>query len=163
MAATPRDLTKPRQERLREVFESLQYQAGMSNAQQIIYGQEIELTSSGVKFVVTAGEAAWDGVSQPQATKKTAEQAVATAAKLEAGQNCYILVELTKAEEPEVKQTVSAITGGTPVIPALTAGRLAVAVLSLKGAFTPGTTKMEAVNIIPVPYSAGNESPTAGS
>lgn len=162
MPATPRDLLKPRQERLAEVFQAIQLQSGQANGQQIISGLGIELPGEAKKFVVEAGEAAFDGVSLPQVVKKTAEQEVAAGATLTSGQNCFVLIEITKAEEPEVKQTVSAITGGTPIVPALTAGRLAVAVLSLKGAFTPGTTKLTAAMVIPVKYSAGNVSPTGG-
>lgn len=160
MSATPRDLLKPRMQRIREVAESVQQQAGQANSQQIIYGCGLVVGSTKTDFTIDAGEVTFDGVSQPVEVAQVANTAVAAGAALSAGQNCYVLVELDK--EGKTHQTVSAITGGTPVLPALTAERIAVGYLTLKGAFTPGTTELTAEMLKPIAYSAGNEAPTAG-
>ncbi len=158
MPATPRDLLKPRQERLAEVMYSNQLQAGQANAQQIVYGLELEAETK--KFKVTAGEWAEGGASELLTMKAKTGLTVAVGSKTGAGQTCYILVEVNKKEE--VFQTVSAITAGTPVLPALTAGRIAVGYLSIPAEFTPGTTEVTAGMCIAIKYSAGNASPVSG-
>jgi hypothetical protein len=158
MSATPRDLLKPRQERLAEVMHSNQLQAGQANAQQIIYGLELEPETK--KFKVTAGEWAEGGASELLIMKAKIALSVAVGAKTGAAQACYILVEVNKKEE--VFQTVSAVTAGTPVLPSLTAGRIAIGYLSIPEEFTPGTTEVKANMCIAVKYSAGNASPVSG-
>jgi hypothetical protein len=158
MPATPRDLLKPRQERLAEVMYSNQLQAGQANAQQVIWG--LTVVPDGKKITVEEGEWAEGGASELLTMKQKVGVTIATGSKTAAGQFCYVLVEVNKKEE--VFQTVSAITGATPVLPALTAGRLAIAYLSIPEEFTPGTTEIKAANIGAIKYSAGNESPVSG-
>jgi hypothetical protein len=158
MPATPRDLLKPRAQRLAEVFQSEQLQAGQANAQQIIYGLELEAEAK--KFKISAGEYAPDGVSLPVVIKAITGQSVAAGAETTASQKCYVLVEINAKEE--VFQTVSALTSGTPVLPALTAGRIAIGYLSIPASFTVGTTEVKANMCVAIKYSAGNVSPTSG-
>lgn len=158
MPATPRDLLKPRQERLAEVMYSAQLQAGQANAQQIIFGLELEPNAT-KKFSVTAGEWAEGGASE-LVTFKAKTAITLTVGTTGAGQKCFVLIELNKKEE--VFQTASALTTGTPVLPALTAGRIAIGYLSLPESFTAGTSTIEASYCIPIKYSAGNQSPVGG-
>lgn len=158
MPATPRDLGKPRAQRLSEVFTSEQLQAGQANAQQIIYGLELEAESKA--FAISKGEYAPDGVSLPVALAAKTAQVVNVGATTTTGQKCFILVEVNAAGE--VFQTVSAITTGTPVLPSLTAGRIAIGYLSIPASFTPGTTAVTGGMCIPIKYSAGNTSPVSG-
>lgn len=158
MPATPRDLLKPRAQRLAEVFQSEQLQAGQANAQQIIYG--LELSAETKKFGITAGEYAPDGVSLPVTIKAITGQSVAAGAATSSGQKCIVLVEINAKEE--VFQTVSALTGGTPVLPALTAGRIAIGFIEIPESFTVGTTEVKAAMLKAVKYSAGNVSPVSG-
>lgn len=161
MPATPRDLLKPRQERLAEVAYSAQLQAGQANAQQIISGLELEAETK--KFKISAGEYAKDGVSEFVITKAITGQSVPSGAKTGAGQKCYVLVEINEKEE--VFTTVSALTTGTPVLPALTAsaaGRIAVGYIEVPEEFTPGTTEVKASMLKAVKYSAGNKKPYEG-
>lgn len=158
MPATPRDLLKPRAQRLAEVFQSEQLQAGQANAQQIIWG--LLLKAETKKFGIEAGEYAPDGVSLPVSIKAITGQVVASGAKTGAGQKCFILVEINSKEE--VFQTVSALTTGTPVLPALTAARIAVGFIEVPEEFTPSTTEVTAGMLKAIKYSAGNVSPTSG-
>ena len=138
----------------------MQEQTGQSNDQQIVYGCTLGINGThNYNFDVLAGE-----VCIGQELKSIAAalaNTVPAGAELLAGQKCYVLVEVNAAGE--VFKTVSAITGGaTPVLPALTANRIAIAYLSLSGVFTPGTTALTEAMLKPVLYSAGNISPTTG-
>jgi hypothetical protein len=158
MPATPRDLLKPRQQRLSEVMTSAQLQAGQANAQQIIFGLTLEANAK--TFNILAGEYQPDGVSQPIAIAAKAAIAVAAGAKTAAEQKCIVLVEINAAGE--VFQTVSGLTTGTPVLPALTANRIAIGFIEVPAEFVPGTTTVTAGMLKAVKYSAGNTSPVAG-
>ena len=166
MPATPRDLLKPRAQRLAEVFQSEQLQAGQANAQQIIFGLEAKAEGTTVKYELTAGEYAPDGVSLPVSIKAQAALALPSGATTGAGQKCLVLVEVNAAEE--VFATASALTSGTPVLPALTAGtaakpkRIAIAEILVPESFTVGTSKTSLCTFTAIKYSAGNESPVGG-
>lgn len=161
MPATPRDVLKPRQERLAEVFYGAQLQSGQANAQQIVYGLEGEAETK--KFKITAGEYFENGASEPVKIKAITAQTVASGSTTNSSQFCYILVEINEKEE--VFQTVSALTTGTPVLPALTAGRIAIFYISIPNSFTAGTTEPtegNSVKFVPIKYSAGNKAPSEG-
>lgn len=158
MPATPRDLGKPRAQRLAEVMSSIQLQAGQPNAQQIIFGLELEANAKA--FNVSGGEFAPDGVSQPIAVVAKNAVAVTAGAATGVGQVCLVLVELDKTGA--VFQTVSAIVGANPVLPPLTAARIAVGFIEIPASFTPGTTAVTAGMLKAIKYSAGNTSPTGG-
>lgn len=160
MPATPRDLLKPRAQRLAEVANSIQLQAGQANAQQIIFG--LELTAETKKFGVTAGEYAPDGVSQPVSIAAAITGvSIPAGATTGAGQKCFVLVEINA--KSEAFTSVSALTTGTPVLPALTAGRIAVGFIEIPESFTAGTTNCPTGTALKaIKYSAGNTSPTGG-
>jgi hypothetical protein len=166
MPATPRDREKPRAERLAEVFQAEQLQSGQANAQQIIFGLEAKAEGTTVEFEITAGEYAPDGVSLPVAIKAIAKKKLPAGATTGAGQTCLVLVEINAAEEVFV--TASALTTGTPVLPALTAGtaakpkRIAIAEILVPESFTVGTSKTSLCTFTAIVYSAGNKAPTGG-
>lgn len=166
MPATPRDLLKPRAQRLAEVAQSIQLQAGQANAQQIIYG--LELVAETKKFGITAGEYAADGVNQPIVIASAITgQSIPAGATTGAGQKCFVLVEINA--KSEVFTTVSALTTGTPVLPALTASdtgkgtRIAIGYIEIPESFTAGTTNCPTGTALKaIQYSAGNVSPVSG-
>ena len=164
MPATPRDREKPRAQRLAEVFQSEQLQAGQANAQQIIYG--LACSAETKKFKIEAGEYAPDGVSLPVVIKAITGQNLPSGATTGAGPTCLVLVEINAAEE--VFTTASALTTGTPVLPALTAGtaakpkRIAIAEILVPASFTVGTSEANLCTFTAIKYSAGNVSPVSG-
>lgn len=159
MPATPRDLLKPRAQRLAEVANSVQLQAGQANAQQIIFGLTLEAETK--KFKVLEGEYFPDGVSQPVLIKTISGISIPAGATTGAGQKCFVLVEVNAKEEAFT--SVSALTTGTPVLPALTAGRIAVGYIEIPESFTAGTTNCPTGTALKaIKYSAGNTSPTGG-
>lgn len=159
MSATPRDLLKPRQQRVSEVYQLLQYQAGQANSQLVSFGCAIAVDATTTKFAVGAGEYVL-GQAVVSFAAQTA-QVVAGGAALSAGQSAFVLIEADAAQV--LYQTVGAIvSSGTPVLPVPTPTRIALGYLSLAGVFTPGTTVLTAGMIVNLAYSAGNVSPVGG-
>lgn len=159
MPATVRDVGKPRAERLREVAENIQYQEGMANSQQIIYGCELEINAThNYNFNITAGEVCIN--QELKAITALTAQTVPAGAETTSTQTCYVLLELSPAGA--LTKTVSALTTGTPVLPALTAARIAVAYIAIPKSYTVGTTELKTEYFHAIAYSAGNASPTAG-
>lgn len=158
MSATPRDLLKPRPQRVHEVYQSVQLQAGQANSQYVSFGCKVQVDATNTKFDITTGEYVL-GQSIVSFAGLSAQN-VAAGAALSAGQAVFVLLELDGSGA--LTQTVGAITTGTPVLPALTASRIAVGYLSLTGAFTPGTTALVAGNCVTLAYDAGNVSPVGG-
>lgn len=159
MPATPRDILKPRSQRLSEVMTSIQLQAGQTNDQQIIWGLGLKVNAThNYDFDIEKGE-----VCINQELKEIAaltEQTVPAGAETTASQTCYVLLEVNASGV--LTKTVSAKTEGTPVLPALNAARIAIAYIAIPKSYTVGTTELKTEYFKPILYSAGNISPTGG-
>lgn len=159
MPATPRDILKPRSQRLSEVMTSIQLQAGQANDQQVIWGLGLKINAThNYDFDIEKGE-----VCINQELKEIAaltEQTVPAGAETTSAQTCFVLLEVSPAGV--LTKTVSAKTEGTPVLPALNAARIAVAYIAIPKSYTVGTTELKTEYFKPIVYSAGNVSPTGG-
>lgn len=159
MPATPRDILKPRSQRLSEVMTSIQLQAGQANDQQVIWGLGLKVNAThNYDFDIEKGE-----VCINQELKEIAvltEQTVPAGAETTSAQTCFVLLEVSPAGV--LTKTVSAKTEGTPVLPALNAARIAVAYIAIPKSYTVGTTELKTEYFKPILYSAGNVSPTGG-
>jgi hypothetical protein len=159
MPATPRDLLKPRQQRLSEVLTSAQLQAGQANAQQIVWGLKCEAETK--KCKVLAGEYLKDGVSEPVAFVEKTGVSFPAGCTTAAGVTLLVLVEITVGTTT-VTLTPGAATAGTPILPALTAGRIAVAQILVPESWTATSSEANLCTYTAIKYSAGNASPTSG-
>lgn len=160
MAALPRDLQKPRAQRLSEVAQSLQQQAGQTNTQFVTFGCVVSPdVTHAYNFAVSAGEYCL-GQALVEFAGAVA-QAVPGGADPGAGQE--VIVNIEGDSSGALHLTVGAIaSGGSPVAPALTPAYILLGQLVITGAFTPGTTALTSGECVTTPYSAGNESPIGG-
>lgn len=165
MAASPRDLLKPRSQRLMEVAQSIQQQNGFADGQFVTFGCVLAPGATDTELAISQGE-----VSIAQSLVEVPAQAglLLTGAEVQgviptlvAGEACYVLVEVDATGDTFYLTPGATVTGGTPVMPAPTATRIVLGYLSLAGAFTPGTTALTAAMCITQPYSAGNVNPVA--
>lgn len=159
MSATPRDLLKPRQQRVSEVYSLLQLQAGQANSQFVSFGCVLAPGGTNTQLAISAGEyvLGQSVINFPAVTG----QAITTAPTLTSGQSVYVLVEAdTTQPTPALTLTNGVVvTSGTPVLPQPNPARIALGYLSLTGAFTPGTTPLTTPMCVTLSYSAGNVNP----
>jgi len=156
MSATPRDLLKPRQQRVSEVYQLLQYQAGQANSQVVAFGCQVLVDAATTKFQVTAGEYVL-GQSIVTFNALTA-QVVPGGATTAAGQSVFVLIEADAAAALHLTVGVI-VSSGTPVLPQPTPTWIALGYLSLGASFTAGTTVLTGANVVSLAYSAGNVNP----
>lgn len=174
MAATPRDLQKPRAQRAWEVYQSVQYAQGQSNSQLVGFGCVLAPGGTNTQLAISAGEFILGQaiINFPAVTGQLLTGLGLT--NTGAGQTCLVLVEADATQPtPVLTLTQSAIVSGgaTPVLPALNPGRIVLGYLNVPASFTFGTTALTAGGTSLAPtggicvtqsYSAGNVSPTSG-
>lgn len=161
MSASPRDLLKPRSQRLLEVAESVQLQSGLADGQYVTFGCLLAPGATNTQLAISAGEYAIGGllIELPAVTAQALGALGLT--NTAAGQTCYVLVEADNAQPtPNLTFTQSAIvTVGTPVLPSPNAARIALGYLSIPASFTFGTTALTAGMCKQIAYDAGNINP----
>lgn len=159
MATLPRDLQKPRAQRVSEVYTSLQLQAGQTDSQLVSFGCVVAVDATTTKFAVSAGEYV---LGQAVVSFAAAlAQVVPAGANPAAGQQ--VIVNLEGDVNGALQTVVGAFaSAGAAVAPALTPARILLGQLVINGAFTPGTTVLTGANIVTTAYSAGNTSPVGG-
>lgn len=162
MSATPRDLLKTRQQRVAEVYQLLQYQAGQANSQFVSFGCVLAPGGTATQLAISAGEyvLAQQVISFPAVTG----QVLTSLTNTGAGQSCLVLVEAdTTQPTPVLTLTQGVIvSSGTPVLPQPTPTRIALGWLAIPASFTMGTTSLTGGMCVTMPYSAGNTSPIGG-
>lgn len=157
MAALPRDLTKPRAQRLSEVMQSIQQQAGQPNSQLIVFGCVLAVGGTASQLAISQGEY----VLGQQIVELAAQTALAVPAGANPGAGLSVIVNVEGDSTGAVTLTPGSI-AGVPVAPALTPAKILLGQLTIPGAFTPGTTSLTTGMLTSTPYSAGNVSPVGG-
>lgn len=161
MAASPRDLLKPRAQRLKEVAEGLQNQQGFADSQFVTFGCVLAPGSTAPNLAISSGEFSL-AQALVQYAGTVAAGVVLTGLGLTntgAGQSCYVLVESDAAGVLSYSQS-AIVSSGTPVMPSPNAGRIVLGYLNIGASFTFGTTALTAPMCVTQPYSAGNVSPS---
>lgn len=160
MSAQPRDLLKPRAQRLQEVYTAAQEQVGLADGQMVAFGCVLAPGATPQQLAISAGEfvSAGSVLNLPAVTG----QVLTALTNLAAGQSCYVLVEADMTQPtPVLTLTQSAIVAaGLPVMPSPTATKIVLGYLSLAGVFTMGTTALTGPMCITQAYSAGNVNPS---
>jgi hypothetical protein len=164
MAASPRDLLKPRTQRLEEVATGLQKQAGFHDSQFVTFGCVLAPGATPANLAISAGEYALGQalIELPAVTAQVLSGLTPALVTMAAGQSCYVLVEADATQPtPVLTFTQSAIvSAGTPVMPSPNAGRIVLGYLAPTGVFVFGTTALTAPFCVTQPYSAGNVNPS---
>lgn len=153
MSATPRDLVKPRPQRLGELYSLNQLQAGQANSQAVTFGcllaadvtHNYNLAISAGNFFLAQAEVVFAGaVAQalPGGATTTSAQFMKVLVELDAAGTVYFIVGA-----PVTTQQSDAI------LPAGNAAHISVGYLALPVSFTPGTTSIATTGIInQIPY-----------
>ena len=161
MAASPRDLLKPRAQRLEEVAMGLQKQAGFHDSQFVTFGCVLAPGGTTSQLAISAGEYSLGQalVEFAAVTAQVLSGLTPALVTMIAGQSCYVLVEADASSVLYFTQS-AIVSAGTPVMPSPTASRIVLGYLAPTGAFTFGTTALTAPFCVTQPYSAGNVNPS---
>lgn len=160
MSATPRDLLKPRAQRVAEVYQSIQHQAGQPNSQLVSFGCVVAVDAVTTKWAVSAGEYVLG--QQVVAFAGVTAQVVPSGAATSTAQLVIVLIEGDAAGAVSTIVGAIASGGGAAVIPQPTPAKIVLGYLSLPASFTPATTVLTSGMCVTLPYSAGNTSPVSG-
>ena len=162
MAASPRDLLKPRAQRLQEVAQGLQGQSGFHDSQFVTFGCVPAPSTTPAKLAISAGEyVLGQTLVEFPAVSELALSGLGLT-NTSSGQTCYVLIEADGTQPtPLLTFTQSAIvTAGTPVMPSPNAGRIVLGYLSIPASFTFTSTSLTTAICVTQPYSAGNVNPS---
>lgn len=161
MAASPRDLLKPRSQRLAEVAEATQLQTGMADGQTVTFGCVLAVGGTPAQLAISAGEYTLGGPTLVELPAVTGQVLTGfSIPTLSAGQSCNVLVEADATQPtPTLTLTPGAVTTGVPVTPSPNPARIVLGHLALAGAFTPGTTSLTSPMCVTETYNAGNVNP----
>lgn len=176
MPAQPRDLLKPRAQRLMEVAHAAQQETGLADGQYVTYGCKLAPGGTNTQLAISDGEyfLAQSLIEFPTNAGITLTTAANWAGSVAptntgAGQSCYCLVEADVTQPtPVVTLTQGVIvSSGTPVLPTLTPTRIMLGYLAIPASFTFGTTALTAGGYSLSPtgicvtqsYDAGNINP----
>jgi hypothetical protein len=165
MSATPRDLLKPRAQRLAEVYQSLQHQAAQSNSQIVTFGCVLAPGGTNTQLAISAGKyvLGQSEIDFPAVTGQLLTGLGLT--NTAAGQTCIVLVEADATQPtPVLTLTQSAIaTGGAAAVaPAPNTGRIVLGRLAIPASFTFGTTALTGPMCVTEPYYSSTVSPVGG-
>jgi hypothetical protein len=153
MSALPRDLSKPRNQRIGEVSQLLQYQAGQANGQLVAYGcllsadvtHNYNVAVSAGEFYIAQSDIQFAGaVAQglPSGATTTSAQYLKVLVELDAAGNVYFIVG-----SPVTTQQSDA------VLPAGVATHISVGYLAIPPSFTVATTSVATAGILnQIPY-----------
>jgi hypothetical protein len=146
MSASPRDLLKPRSQRLLEVAHAIQQQVGFADSQYVTFGCVLAPGGTNTQLAIGAGEYSLGQglIELPAVTGQVLTGLGLT--NTGAGQTCLVLVEADATQPiPVLTFTQGAIVNsGTPVLPSPTASRIVLGYLNVPASFTFGTTPLTA-------------------
>lgn len=152
MSASPRDLLKPRAQRLLEVAQGIQQQTGFADSQYVTFGCKLAPGSTAANLAVSDGEYSLAQSLVQYAGTAAAGVSIAsgqaiwngqTPTNTAAGQLCIVLIEADASGTLYATQGAIA-NSGTPVAPSPTANRIVLGYLSVPASFTFGTTALTA-------------------
>lgn len=170
MPASPRDLLKPRAQRLGEVAQGIMQQTGFHDSQYVTYGAVLAPGGTNTQLAISAGEyvLAQQLTQLPAVTGQLLTGLGLT--NTAAGQSCLVLVEADATQPtPVLTFTQGAIvSGGSPVLPAPNPARIVLGYLAIPASFTFGTTPLTAGGTSLAPtgicvtlsYDKGNVNPS---